>query len=79
MNRDRQAIAPEDGLHIEDIDGDVKSPADGRPLILRHYRQSALAETPLPLLLYMHGGGVRRSLLGGPRRIQANAAAVRDR
>lgn len=54
MTRDRQPIAPQDGLDISKLDVAAR---DAHPVRLRSYRQTRAASAKLPLLLYIHGGG----------------------
>jgi acetyl esterase/lipase len=54
MTRDRLPITAQPGLDIHEFDIPAR---DAYPIRIRSYRQSSLAETKLPVLVYLHGGG----------------------
>ena len=54
MARGRIPIVPQEGLKIKEFDIPAR---DGYPIKVRSYRQSSDTEQPLPLLIYLHGGG----------------------
>lgn len=54
MTRERFPIVPQPDLDIEEFDVPVR---DGYLITLRSYRQTFRREHPLPLLVYIHGGG----------------------
>lgn len=56
MNRDHLPVSAEDDLTIEELEDAVKTKVECEPIILRSYRRSGLSD-PLPLLVYIHGGG----------------------
>lgn len=53
MNRDKRPIEKQEGLEIAEINVTVR---DGAEVTIRYYRQTNRTE-PLPVFVYMHGGG----------------------
>lgn len=54
MTRARDAIVPQEGLDIAELDVKVR---DGTPIRIRLYRRTSASDELLPLFIYMHGGG----------------------
>lgn len=54
MTRDHNPITPQEGLDITEFEVEVR---DGAKICTRLYRNSASQDQPLPLFIYMHGGG----------------------
>ena len=54
MSRERKSITPQPGLDITELDVPAR---DGHQIRVRTYRQSATKVRPLPLFIYVHGGG----------------------
>jgi acetyl esterase/lipase len=54
MSRDRNPITLQHGLDIEEFDVPVR---DNWPVLVRTYRPSNSKAIPLPLFIYLHGGG----------------------